>query len=85
MKTKKPKTELVVCASALLKLDLSTPISVIEGLIGEGYLHLHELQASVNCNPLLVSGLAYRLDRAETILEQQKRKQAEEQKRRDVR
>lgn len=83
MRTKKPKIELGACASALLRLDLSASVNSIEELIAEGYRHLQELQASVNCNPLLINSLAHRIDRAEAILEQ-KRKQEEEKTRRSV-
>lgn len=73
MRTKKPKMELVACATALLELDLSASVSSMEELIAEGYYHLNELRASANCNPALVNSFAHRIDCAEAILEQKKR------------
>ncbi|MDP3763098.1 MAG: hypothetical protein Q8Q92_00325 [bacterium] len=65
--------ELVECAEALLKLNLSTPVTVFEELINIGYHFREELKASPKCNPSLVSALDHRLKRAESLLEQKKR------------
>ena len=78
VKMKKPTMELVDCAEALRKLSLSTPVNVMEELIADGLYHLEELQTSPICNPLLVTSLAARLDRAEAILEQKRKHEAVE-------
>lgn len=70
---KKPKTELIDCAKALSKADLSTPEEKLEELIKEGYLHLGELKGGVHCNPLQEISLALRIDRVEELLERKRR------------
>lgn len=73
MGEKKMPLELVACAEALRKVGLSAEVLELEALIEEGYRHLKELRASPKCNPLLISSLASRIDRAESLLEQKKK------------
>ena len=70
---KKPKTELVDCAEALRNFRLSTPTSFMEKMIEEGHLHLKELKAAVNCNPMQIAALTHRLDHAEDVLKRKGR------------
>lgn len=65
--------ELVECATALRNLSLSSSVESFEKLIAEGYRYLEELREAPKCNPLQVSGLIERLDRAEALLEQKKK------------
>lgn len=73
MRTQKPKTELVVCAATLLKLDLLASTEVMEYWVEEGYQHLIGMKSARNCNESMVFSLTQRIRRVEFLLEQKKK------------
>jgi len=65
----RPTTTLRECAEALLRIKITDEELDIRILIDDAYEHLRELESAHRCNPTLVSALAHRINRAESILE----------------
>ena len=64
------RKELSECAQALLELNSGSPPELFEELIEDGLFYLNELRRKNPCNPLLVSSITYRIDRAEALRDQ---------------
>ncbi|OHB05332.1 MAG: hypothetical protein A3A26_01965 [Candidatus Zambryskibacteria bacterium RIFCSPLOWO2_01_FULL_47_14] len=79
MKTeiKKPDAALVDVANALRDVSIECSIKELEDVIRAGHLLFEDLRAANRCNPLQISALAHRLDRAEEILQRKRRIEAQ--------
>lgn len=78
---KKPKTELNIIATELLKANSLDTTSYLNSLSNEGHLHLAQLETIADCDDPRVYSLDQRLKRVDAILEDRERQRGEVKRR----